>query len=141
MSIAKLLRAITLASAMLLASMNYASAYTLSGTPGGKFFTSYEFELTEAATYTAFLDDLKGSFMIFDDTPVLLDFLGTLGAPKMTSGILAAGDYTVIFTGKGSPDAFYYFDLAAIPEPSTMGMMLAGLGMLGMVAVRRRNAL
>ena len=41
--------------------------------------------------------------------------------------------------GGGNPDQFYVSSITAIPEPEIYAMMLAGLGLMGFVARRRRQ--
>jgi hypothetical protein len=61
---------------------------------------------------------------------------------------LAAGTYTfsLAFNSNGYPakdivvDKVYLTSLSAVPEANTSAMMLAGLAVLGFVAVRRRPA-
>ncbi|MGZ3181018.1 MAG: FxDxF family PEP-CTERM protein [Telluria sp.] len=69
--------------------------------------------------------------------------LGTFAGNNTTwTQSLAAGDYTIKVTGNanGSHGGTYGFDmqLAAVPEPETYAMLLAGLGLVGFAA-RRRN--
>ncbi|MFZ3289766.1 MAG: FxDxF family PEP-CTERM protein [Telluria sp.] len=45
---------------------------------------------------------------------------------------------TLVSTGSGSFGA--NLNLAPVPEPETYGMMLAGLGILGMLSRRRKNS-
>lgn len=39
----------------------------------------------------------------------------------------------------GGPETFLIYNLAAIPEPGTYVLMLAGLAMMGFMAKRRRQ--
>jgi PEP-CTERM motif len=59
-------------------------------------------------------------------------------------GVLTAGDYSLQFTGTFSPFSdmgTYGVGLVAapVPEPSTYALMLAGLGLVGFMARRRRE--
>lgn len=56
-------------------------------------------------------------------------------------GPLGAGDYTLSLKGTASRSGSYAVQLLAapIPEPETYAMLLAGLGVIGTIAVRRRN--
>jgi len=59
------------------------------------------------------------------------------------SGILAAGSYSLMITGTGNGQNGYglytYTAFAqAVPEPESYAMFLAGLGLMGFVAARRR---
>lgn len=62
--------------------------------------------------------------------------------PIMT---LAAGSYQIVISGLNSPAAASYSAnvavaaVAAVPEPETYALLLAGLGAIGFVARRRRN--
>ncbi|MBA5607812.1 PEP-CTERM sorting domain-containing protein [Duganella sp. FT3S] len=58
---------------------------------------------------------------------------------------LAAGNYTLEVDGYvASPNGGSYSGniavAAAVPEPETYGMLMAGLGLLGVIARRRKNA-
>ncbi|QHJ00818.1 PEP-CTERM sorting domain-containing protein [Xylophilus rhododendri] len=56
--------------------------------------------------------------------------------------VLTAGqDYTLFVTGTGIGNSSYagVIALAPVPEPETLAMLLAGLGMMGAVVQRRRN--
>lgn len=57
---------------------------------------------------------------------------------------LAAGDYTITLLGHaaGKAGGSYYGDLGvtgAVPEPESMALALAGLGVIGMLARRRKG--
>lgn len=71
--------------------------------------------------------------------------LGSQGASDYLSmsGILAAGSYSLKITGTGNGQNGYglytYTAFAqAVPEPESYAMFLAGLGLMGFVAARRR---
>jgi len=56
------------------------------------------------------------------------------------TGVLAAGPYTLTIGGNAGSGASYGGNvvLTPVPEPETYALMLAGLGIVGFVAVRRR---
>jgi hypothetical protein len=64
---------------------------------------------------------------------------------KYMSGLLAAGSYTFSITGDGVgglPAGLWVAATeGAIPEPATWAMMIAGFGLVGFAARRRRTAL
>lgn len=74
-----------------------------------------------------------------------------LGAGTIYGGVLAsltytgllAGDYYLKVTGSTAKGGSYAgnidLTLSAVPEPSAWAMMIAGIGMLGFMSVRRRN--
>jgi hypothetical protein len=94
-------------------------------------------------------------------TGLIEDFAVTLAGPEgylaswtpFTSGgvsgfqwaagvdTLWAGDYTLTVTGTARGVTTYSVDFTAapIPEPETYALMLAGLGVVGYIARRRRN--
>lgn len=70
-------------------------------------------------------------------------FTGVLGGFAHSSflGSLGPGVYTLVATGNAVRDASLDISLSftpAIPEPATWGMLIGGLGVLAMVARRRR---
>jgi hypothetical protein len=62
----------------------------------------------------------------------------------VTGNSLNAGDYYLQVSGNMVSNTSAAFGgavmLAPVPEPETYGMMLAGLGVLGFLARRRRSA-
>lgn len=64
---------------------------------------------------------------------------------------LTAGNYSLTVTGTALPVSVFpvsaatgyggkaYLEVSAVPEPETYGMMLAGLGLMGFVAARRKS--
>jgi hypothetical protein len=64
---------------------------------------------------------------------------------NLSNFLLPAGDYDLIVKGVNSADAAAYsgtitIAAAPIPEPETYALMMAGLGVLGFVARRRKAA-
>ncbi len=57
------------------------------------------------------------------------------------TGVLSAGAYTLTIGGNAGSGASYGGNvvLTPVPEPETYALMLAGLGVVGFVAARRRN--
>ena len=76
-------------------------------------------------------------------------FAGNLGNDaiefySLASTLLTAGSYRLVVSGVNSIDAASYsgnvaISAAAVPEPSGIALMLAGLGM-GVLVIRRRQA-
>lgn len=69
---------------------------------------------------------------------------GQMDVWTLSSDNLTAGDYYVLVSGNLVSDTSASFGgavmLAPVPEPETYGMMLAGLGVLGFLARRRKQA-
>jgi hypothetical protein len=69
---------------------------------------------------------------------------GEMDVWTLSSDNLTAGDYYVLVSGNLVSDTSASFGgavmLAPVPEPETYGMMLAGLGVLGFLARRRKQA-
>lgn len=83
---------------------------------------------------------------IFDSSSVLVtsdSFAGTLGgfAVSTFASAIAPGTYKMVATGTGVRDSSLDVTLsfvAVVPEARTYSMMLAGLGLFGLLGVRRR---
>jgi hypothetical protein len=45
------------------------------------------------------------------------------------------------YAGAGFIDGLAFVNVAAVPEPSTYALMLAGLGLVGFVARRRKKSI
>lgn len=78
-----------------------------------------------------------------NDTPIVFTANGdtTTILPEHAGALTPMTDYTLAVTGV-STSALPYFGvlvLSAVPEPETYALMLAGLGMIGVVAQRRRR--
>lgn len=68
------------------------------------------------------------------------NYLGT--SSHNFSGLTAGSDYWVTVDGSSNGASGEYrldFSLAPVPEPETYAMLLAGLGLLGVVARRRKQ--
>jgi hypothetical protein len=69
---------------------------------------------------------------------------GAIDVWTLSTNSLAAGNYYVLVSGNLVSDTAASFGgavmLAPVPEPETYGMMLAGLGVLGFLARRRKQA-
>lgn len=132
------------------------------GNSGATFTDHFTFTVPTAATWN--LDAVVSSISRTQDTG--LDITGfsvysTTGRTPVSSGAalqsgrvdvwtvagnsLAAGDYYLQVTGNVVSDQATSIGgvvaLAPVPEPETYGLMLGGLGVLGWLARRRRNAL
>ena len=116
-----------------------------------KPFTDYfSFHLDGSSSVDGWLFSLanrQGNYTVFFDTISLLQGASTIwneaigGSFFAKNDILGSGDYTAIVTGHnltGSKTSFGAgIDVAAVPEPGEWAMILAGLGMIGMIARRR----
>ncbi len=86
------------------------------GTPGACFSASTPLSLTNNMTWTI---DFTGSNLSFTAPHLKVQFLTTLNDSKATGDVLSQ-------------------NIPAVPEPETYAMLLAGLGMMGAIARRRR---
>ena len=100
--------------------------------------------LTVPGTYGLFMPGADGMVNTADDmaTPYAWTYGGTPTVHKVT---LAPGDYYYAVTALGAPVGAYVIASAtavgtptAIPEPETYALLLAGLGVVGFLARRRR---
>ena len=124
---------------------------------GGTFGDQWSFTTTSTGDLTADLVSLSGNaknglditgFSLFDASGAIL------GGTQLSTGVtdqwslnydnLSAGTYYLQVSGSVMSNAAgkYYADvaLAPVPEPETYGMMLAGLGVVGFMARRRKKA-
>ena len=123
----------------------------------GIFEDSFEFSLASLSSLmaTAVSNNLGQAFNIDDGKvqlyqvapgPDLLvgsfNFDGTTGSTPNSFNALTAGDYYYLVSGAATGHAGGWYSLssavAAVPEPHTAVLLLAGLGALGVVARRRR---
>lgn len=92
----------------------------------------------------SFSVDLTGGAGAGSFSPVLAVDSDTLSAGLLLSG-LAQGDlYTLVISGTDSANLGLTYSLhltaSAVPEPETLLLMLASLGILGVVTLRKNNA-
>lgn len=108
----------------------------------GLFVDTYSFSLASAGTV------FGGAFSLFVEgfQVELIDsaFTSYGTDTDLTDGFsfagLSAGDYALQFAGfSTSANGVYGGTVAAIPEPETYAMLLAGLGIVGFMARRRQQ--
>jgi len=130
----------------------------------GKFTQTFSF--TTSSTYNPALEQLYVSGLTSSFSSLSLDVFANGNTSGAISATTAAGNltatfmdkkyawnlapsttYTAIVSGtaksKGSQftlDGTYLASIAAVPEPETYAMMLAGLGLLGFVARGKKKA-
>ncbi|HEX5357774.1 MAG TPA: FxDxF family PEP-CTERM protein [Aquabacterium sp.] len=129
--------------------------------PTKSFNDYYNFHLDGVSdvTFSAISDPLYNAagnvllkVVVFDSIKLSgpNDFLGTgtISPTPIRASFgfknLAAGDYTITLLGhaEGKAGGSYYGDLGvtgAVPEPESMALALAGLGVIGMLARRRKG--
>jgi hypothetical protein len=109
---------------------------------GGFFFGSDLFGFSTQASYlTLSATDSTGATLTYTlDAPQLNSFVGFVSTGNLVSFSVTAGDQPGVWA---TVNDLHLSGAAAVttpvPEPETYGMMLAGLGVLGFIARRKRN--
>ncbi|URI09958.1 FxDxF family PEP-CTERM protein [Aquincola tertiaricarbonis] len=111
----------------------------------GNFRNTFGFTLTSAATITAGLSSVIPStfgsaFFTLENYTSSTPF-GSGAIGEAFTATLAAGDYFYSVKGVGAAGSTYALKsvVAAVPEPETYALFLAGLGAVGFLAARRRS--
>ncbi len=124
-----------------------------SGTSGQTFLDHFTFTVQPSATFTLTTSSLFQSGVtltgaqLFDGTGGGATLFATTGSPFFTaSPTLSPGFYDLRVSGTLTGTSGVYgvsvnfnSTTAPIPEPETYAMMLAGLGLMGFVARRRKQ--
>jgi hypothetical protein len=125
-----------------------------SGKVYGSFTTNFAFDLSEASdlsvtltnhTHGSFLDIDSLTFSLTDGTPIDSFVVGS-GTQILNSYTLAAGTgymMSISGTATGTAGGAYTFSAIAspVPEASTLSLMMAGFGLVGLMSYRRRNSI
>ncbi|MBP6901601.1 MAG: PEP-CTERM sorting domain-containing protein [Burkholderiaceae bacterium] len=115
---------------------------------GGSGYSVTDFTLlpamfNTALTSFALVSNADGIIGNADDSVVASAFAAGADTLSLTYGASAGGNYYLSVSGitSGSQGGIYNgaISVAAVPEPETYAMMLAGLGALGFLASRRRK--
>lgn len=114
-------------------------------TVAGSFVDTFSFTLTSASTVEAGLTAIlpssfsSGFFELSSFTAPGSIASGSIGSTFTAN--LAAGDYFYTVKGVGTTGSTYGLKsvVAAVPEPETYALFLAGLGAIGFLAARRRS--
>jgi len=124
------------------------------------FEISYDFSLSVASGLTGFIGQAGLDFELIESgasgitlTPIALEsilvdgvaassFVAQDGGFSFSFTGLSSGAHTLTVRGVGVPEygAFVGNVVTAVPEPTAVGLMLAGVGVVGGVASRRRRA-
>ena len=120
----------------------------LGGTGGGLIYDTYLFTLSATSTVDSSVSTFgaaiaPANYSIWNSdntaTPYSWNFGGS---PTVHTATLTAGNYYYAVFGVSPGFAAYSISSAAVavpvPEPETYAMLLAGLGVVGFVARRRR---
>ncbi len=117
----------------------YTSAFDFSSSfnDGTELLDYIEFALTAQSTVTA-TSSILGTVASFESMPGF-NFINPLGTTPL-SKVLDAGSYKISFKNALNSTGSWTggITVAAVPEPETYALMLAGLGLIGFSARRRQ---
>jgi hypothetical protein len=104
------------------------------------FFDSFTFSLAAPGDISGgtFSVGITGFTAVLQDATFAAIGIDTNPNDGFSFAGLAAGNYSLNFLGTSTPGGAYGGVLTAVPEPETYALMLAGLGIVGFVAARRR---
>ncbi len=116
---------------------SFTDIWTFTVAPTDNFFLGAEVLAGNASSGVTFSSvNLTG----YPGAPVLFANTTNFFVP-LSSTLLAPGAYTMTVIGNAATTGGFYnaaVNFAPIPEPETYAMMLAGLGLMGFVARRRK---
>ncbi|MCF6346333.1 MAG: FxDxF family PEP-CTERM protein [Thiomicrorhabdus sp.] len=117
------------------------------GLLAGAFTDTFNFTLSEDNFFEAFAVSGNAAISAFTSMNVLGYFgtpstTGSFSIIDLTQGVqLAAGSYNLVVSGVATGNASAGYALTTItspvPEPSSIALMLGGLGLVGFMAARR----
>ena len=105
------------------------------------FFDSFTFSLVAPGAISGgtFSAGITGFTAVLQDATFAAIGIDTNPNDGFSFAGLAAGNYSLNFLGTATAGGAYGGILTAVPEPETYAMMLAGLGVIGFLASRRRR--
>ena len=119
---------------------SFSDVYSVTLAPGKTGVVGGFFGITtDISTTFSFATSLDGTYWSASvPVPVAIDIEdGSFGYASSFSGLTPSTPYYFKLSGSNL-DGGYTIHIAAVPEPETYAMLLAGLGLMGSIA-RRRN--